>query len=315
MGKLIIKNHIIDPDAKKILYRLRDAVTRPLLHDIDKAGDNIVISCPVHKGGQERKPSCSVYDRDDNDKVEFGKCHCFTCGYTASLPELVADCLDKDIEYGREWLIQNFGNTLVESDIYLEPLSEELTKSVANSSIDLTKYEYYHPYMWKRKLSKEVVDTFCVGYDKNSDMLVFPVWDEHGNLKMLTRRSVTSKRFHIDTNTEKPVYLLNYIIKNNITDVMVVESQINCLYLWSLGYPAIALFGTGTSKQMEILRKSGIRHFTLCFDGDAAGDRGTQKFINAMPPDILISVKKLPRGKDCNDLSKEEFDNLVVEDI
>ena len=42
MGKLIIKNHIIDPDAKKILYRLRDAATRPLLHDIDKAGDNIV---------------------------------------------------------------------------------------------------------------------------------------------------------------------------------------------------------------------------------------------------------------------------------
>lgn len=39
--------------------------------------------------------------------------------------------------------------------------------------------------MWKRKLSKEVVDRFEVGYDPKQNMLIFPVRDEKEYLDSL----------------------------------------------------------------------------------------------------------------------------------
>lgn len=102
--------------------------------------------------------------------------------------------------------------------------------------------------MWKRHLTREVVDRFRIGYDKEKDAITFPVWDEKGNLVMITERSVTSKKFYIPSNTEKPVYLLNEVLKCGYNKVYVVESQINCLTLWSWGYPSIALFGTGSKE-------------------------------------------------------------------
>ena len=312
---LVINNRIINTNPKYILERLRAETGKNLFKKIRVAGDNVVTNCPKHKDGQERKPSFSVFAKTDDAEVEFGKCHCFTCGYTASLPQMVADCFEADLSFGNKWLVQHYGDTFIEQKEYLPAI--DLTKKEEKCLPEsiLEQYEFYHPYMWKRKLTKEVIDTFHVGYDKVTDMITFPVWDEHNKLKLLTKRSVSGKHFVIDKDVNKPVYLLNYIKKYNIDTVMVTESQINCLYLWSMGYPAIALFGTGTSTQYEILKRSGIRHYILCFDGDEAGDKGAARFIHSMPKDILISVKKLPRGKDCNDLTKEEFDELTVEEM
>ena len=82
--------------------------------------------------------------------------------------------------------------------------------------------------------------------------------------------------------------------------------------LWSWGYPAIALIGTGSEHQMKILNKCPIRNYILCFDGDEAGDKGIKRFQTNIRKDVMISQKVIPRGKDVNDLSKEEFDNLKI---
>ena len=90
----------------------------------------------------------------------------------------------------------------------------------------------------------------------------------------------------------------------------VCESQINALTLWSWGYPAIALFGTGSSHQYDILNKSGIRNYILCFDGDAAGLKGKDRFLQNIRKDVLVSYVPIPMGKDVNDLTKEQFESL-----
>mgnify|MGYP003317035844 CR=1 FL=1 len=129
---------------------------------------------------------------------------------------------------------------------------------------------------------------------------------------MITSRSTVDKRFYIEKDKDKPVYLLNFIKEDNISTVYVCESQINALTLWSYGYPAIALFGTGSSYQYEILNRSPIRNYILCFDGDEAGDKGRARFMKNIRNDVLVSYKKIPFGKDVNDLSKEEFDKLEI---
>ena len=126
----------------------------------------------------------------------------------------------------------------------------------------------------------------------------------------ITERSVNTKNFYIPEGLDLPIYLLNYIIRENINEVYVVESQIDALTLWTFGYPAIALFGTGGRKSYDILKRSGIRIYHLCFDGDLAGRHGALRFIRNMSENVMIDVIYLPDGKDVNDLSKEEFDHL-----
>ena len=104
-----------------------------------------------------------------------------------------------------------------------------------------------------------------------------------------------------------------YIKKHNIKSVAVAESQINALYLWSLGITAVALFGTGTSYQYELLNKSGVLSFTTFFDGDIAGEKGRKRFRKAIRKDAIVVDYILPLGKDVNDLTRDEILALPME--
>ncbi len=313
--RLVINGKNIDAPIPLILSTLKMESHNGKLRDIGQdINDNVAITCPIHKMGNEKNPSCNVYSRKDNPNVEYGKCHCFTCGWTATLPQLVSVCFGaNDDTYGEEWLVSRFGTDYKDNILYLPEI--EITKHTHRKFLDesiLRNYDYYDDYMWKRNLTRDVVDKFRVGYDPNRKVITFPVWDECGNLVMVTTRSTTSKKFYIEKDSDKPVYLLNFLKKENITTAYVCESQINALTLWSYGYPAIALFGTGSGYQYDILNKSPIRNYILCFDGDEAGDKGVKRFMSNIRKDVLVSVKKIPRGKDVNDLTKEEFESIEI---
>lgn len=312
---LKIGNKVITTDMKTILNQLRSELTNGKLRDIGAMrGNNIPVTCPHHKDGMERHPSCMVF-ADPNDKeTEYGFVHCFTCGYAVPLPQFIADCFDEsDIEFGQEWLLERCQTAFLSEVDYLPPI-ELNKKPISIPYIDesiLKYYEYYHDYMWYRKLTKEVVDLFEVGYDPVKDMITFPVRDEKGGLVFITGRYVKTKRFQIPEAVQKPVYLLYYILQQKITSVAVCESQINCLYLWSIGIPAVCLFGTGTTYQYELLNRSGIRSFNLYFDGDEAGRKGARRFRRHIRDDVVVSDFLVPPGKDVNDLTPEEVRNLT----
>lgn len=312
--QLKIKNRLITEPIINILYQARRELNNGKLKDIvDKHSGNLLISCPCHKNGLERHASCTVALSTETD-LEPGFAHCFTCGYSAPLPRVISDLFDEeDITFGEDWLVERFGTTLVSSVEYLPEITLERKieeKTFLDESI-LQQYAYYHPYMWYRKLSQPVVDTFKVGYDNSRDAITFPVYDEKHRLVMVTARSVKTKMFWIPEGVDKPVYLLYYLLENNIKTAYVCESQINALYMWSLGYPAVALFGTGSERQFNILRKSGIRNFILMYDGDEPGRKGAYRFRKNMPKDCFITDIILPAGKDVNDLSAEEVKQLL----
>lgn len=311
---LIINNKIINASIVDILKQLRAETEYKYFNYIDEHGtEDIKVTCPFHKDGQERRASCHIYAKSDNPHIYKGTTHCFTCGKKVPLYTVVGYCFDKDDEFGKQWLVDRFGDILINEIEFLPEIN--LDKKENNEFLDesiLNKYKYFHPYMFKRKLTEDIIKMFSVGYDAETNSIVFPVWNENDKLVALTRRSVNGKQFQLENNKNKSVYLLNFIKKWNITTVYVVESQINALTLWAWGYPAIALLGTGSKYQYDILKKSGIRDYILCFDGDEAGDKGRDRFIKAMNTDVFISSKILPRGKDVNDLNKEDFDLLEV---
>lgn len=307
---LKLSNHIISSPMITILTRLK-MESHGLLSDIKDIGKEIKITCPYHKNGQENHPSCFVCANENMD-VEYGTFHCFTCGESGSLSQLVAHCLHIPIKDSQQWLIDNFSDILVQDKIILEDIKITPEKKTYLDPNILKQYNFYHPYMWHRKLTKEVVDAFCVGFDHTRNAITFPVWDIANNLVMITARAVDRKKFYIDKLIEKPVYLLNFVQMWNIDKVIVCESQLNALCAWTWGYPAVALIGTGGGNQYNILNSSSIRHYVLAFDGDEAGNKGRERFLQHIRKDVFVETKVLPPGKDLNDLSKEEFDKLVI---
>ena len=311
---LIINKHIIDTDMEIILRDIHRLSNGKYLSKIIKRGNNIAITCPTHKGGQERNPSCYVYNDRYSSEVPYGWYRCFTCGDQGPLYKLVSKCLGISEEEAKQWLVDNYSNTFSESllDLPKIELKKEKKKNYLDESI-LQNYAYFHPYMFERGLTEEVILKFKIGYNKEHDSITFPVWDEHNNLVGITERNVKTKYFHIPKDMGKPVYLLNYIIREHKTGVIVCESQLDALKCWTWGLPAIALFGTGSKKQYEILNNSGIIIYKLAFDGDLAGEHGIKRFIKNIRNDVFVDVLKIPKGKDVNDLSLEEFN--TVEEI
>lgn len=313
MNDLIIDNHVIKKDIKAILSTLKEKTVNGKLAVIHYDPESVRITCPFHKDGLEKKPSCGIYV--GNADITWGTVHCFACGFKGQLYDVVASCLDISIQRAKKWLCDNFTEYVKENRVIIDaPINLKAVKK-KETYLDeniLNNFQSWHPYMEKRKLSKEVCEKFQIKYDPQTECIVFPVRDIHGNLKFLTRRSVNSKKFIIDKNIEKEVYLLyNHLDEK---EVYVCESQINALTLQSWGYPAVALLGTGTEYQYAQLKKSGILKYNLCLDGDDAGRRGTKKFIENFPHNF-ITVIKIPEGKDVNDLTKNQFENLKKEEI
>lgn len=317
--ELILKNKIINGDLEIILNRLKNECGKPyLFNEIKDSRTDIITNCCYHKGGREEKPSATFYKLHNKGKIEFGKFHCFSCGRTASLPQVVAECFDEDLEFGENWLINNFGDDKYEENLLpeIELPKINLTKkylSKINPKI-LEQFKYYHPYMEERKLTKPIIDKFNIGYDPLRDALTFPVYDEKGNLEFITARSVNTKRFWIPPNVEKGkhLYLLNYALQEKVPILMITEGQIDALYSWVNNFPCCATLGGISKEQIKLLNNSGIRIFITAFDNDEAGNKFTQTFNYFIRKDVLVYRLELPKDKkDLNELSGEEFDSCL----
>lgn len=308
---LIIKNHLIETEIIDILKQIKSELHGSKLKIIEPKGSEIRVTCPHHKDGREDTPSCQIYV--GTDIAKYGHFNCFTCGEHGEFVHFVALCFDETDSFAEEWLLERYGNTLIETHYIAPPIEDNKQVNTFIDESILDSFQSYHPYMDVRKLSKKVCETFQVKYDTHTKCLVFPVRDDRGRLWMLTRRSVESKKFIIDKDKEKPTYLLYYIKKNNIDEVLLCESQINALYGWSMGYPSIATFGCNiTDRQIEEINKSGIKHLYICYDGDFAGRKGTRKVINNISKSIFVDVIIMPDGKDLNDLTEDEFKSLQI---
>lgn len=310
-----INNHLITTDPYTIINHLHEELLSKdidLIRDIKPSGNNIQFTCPWHNGGKERKASCGVSVKDTK-KNPAGTVHCFTCNKTSSIQEMISNCFGYDDggRFGTKWLFKNFISVeeTRRSGIELDLERRPKTTDIAKTTEDLSKYAFYHPYMYKRKLTNEIIDKFDVGYDKETNCVTFPVYDEKGIFQFVARRNVDKKLFNYPAGSNKPVYGL-YIIGVREKEVIVCESIFNALTCWVYGKPAVALLGLGTESQYKTLARSGIRKFILAFDGDKAGRRARERFKKAVS-NKLITYYDLPEGKDINDLSYEEFINLV----
>lgn len=311
-----IGNNIINEDVSVIIDKLKFELDKNGIKRFYKSIDtpkNYMVCCPFHKDGQEKKPSMGILKSD-------GTCHCFACGWVGSLQEMISNCLgynDMGV-YGSKWLVQNFLTVQIENRTDID-LDMDRSKKLSNNNTGfvsedvLDSYRYIHPYMYERKMTDEVIEIFDVGYDKETQCLTFPNRDVNGNCLFVARRSVKTKFFNYPSDVEKPVYGLYELSQLNKfpDEVWICESMINAITCWVYGKYAVALNGTGTQYQYSILRRMPTRTFVLALDPDDAGNEGRRKLKKALFNKIVYEVV-VPEGKDINNLSQDEFDNLKV---
>lgn len=333
-----VNGHALIEDDMTVLNTLKSELAKvgvERFREFKVMPQDIQTNCPMHAGkngivGQEGRPSCGIATIDKHtygDRViEAGTVHCFTCGYTASLGEMISNLFGHDDQgrYGNRWLVKNFLSVAIENrrelniDFDRTKVREKVTYIKES---ELEKYRYYHDYMFERKLTEEVIEQFDLGYDgkykvgdKRTPCITFPQRDKDGNTLFVSRRSVKGKHFNIPSGSSKALYGLHEYLQmeNPPSTVLLVEGQIDALTSWVYGKPAFGLYGTGSEEQYEMLKRLPVREYVLALDDDDAGRIGERKLNRRLKATQIISKLEIGDGRDINDLTKDEFDNLEI---
>lgn len=299
-----------------------------LIQKQKETGTHIQICCPYHNEGMERRPSAGIRKSD-------GMFHCFACNEVHTLPEVITYCFgyydDMLGKFGWNWLLKNFA--IIEKEERPNVKLDISRNNVGNihssadnisyvSEEELDSYRYYHSYWSKRGITDDnIIELFDLGYDKQTQCITFPVRDIYGHTLFVARRSVHTKYFNYPEGVEKPLYGLYELYNwgkynvamsvSSIGEIIVCESMIDALTCWQYGKYAVALNGLGNELQFKQLRELPCRKLILATDNDEAGSQA-RKRIRKNVTNKLLYEYLLPKGKkDINDLTEEEFRNLI----
>jgi hypothetical protein len=319
MRVLRIDNYIIEVPLFEVVTQLRMALTNGKLREIkswSEGDDNIVVTCPNrnHKGGREHSAAMNIYV-GENSEIPYGFCKCWACDFQCSFVGFVAECFECSEDFAKHWLINKFGilsssNVITDSPIVLKQ-KKTSAKLPANY---LDNLQNWHPYLAQRKLSREVCELFKIKYDPVTSQIVFPCFDIAGNIIMAPRRSIVYKNFYLDKDQDKPVYCLDFIIKNNITTAMICEGPFDVLTCYTYGYPAIGTWGNPSPTQIEAINRSPIKVLYMAMDNDTYGRKFTNMIKAGLDPRIIVKEVHWPAGKkDANELTFEEFNKVMTE--
>lgn len=313
-----------------------------LIRKNKRIGNYMSIYCPIHNSGQEKKPSCGILMHSEyRNGVNYpeGFTHCFSCQFSGDLKTLVTKLLEINniSASANDWLKENIPGyddseferlipqdmaDIIQSKLAVNDILARTNQSQSYvPEEELAKYRYTVPYMYERKLTDEIIARYDIGVDMNwipsgkskpVPCITFPVHDRAGNTLFLVRRAIERKLYHMPEGVQKPVYGLDQI-PYGCRSVIICESCINALTLAGYGYNAVALLGTGTPYQIQQLKELGPNEFVICMDGDEAGRRATDKLKKQLKNIAIIWTIHMPDGKDANDCTREEFEQLYAE--
>ena len=329
---ITIWNIPISASIEQILRDLRlELISEGLLRDQVITGSDVMITCPFHKGGHERKPSCGVSLREKvtpQKTYEAGTVHCYTCGYVADLPTFISDLFEMGNPMdGFRWLVGRYnysssGREEISFDFYRG--SEKKPKGIELSQVEeyhraLMSSERAKGYLMGRGIIPDVMEIFKLGYSHEDNQVLFPVYARGGEVLFYKGRSLVGKHFYNSKDTDKTevVYGLYQALENQIpedTEIWITESEIDALSLISKGVMAFALMGSDISDaQVREIVKSPYRRFVIATDNDQAGRKGARMIKDKLIPRgcRFYNLKWLTGEKDVNELIQAYGDEWI----
>lgn len=305
-------NRIDEELLKEIRQYIQLKTGKTYFRSIRSTGDNLIVTCPFHKEGQERRPSCNI--RVTSDERSFvGAVHCFTCGETMNIYDMLRRILGPLFDLDEIEKKFDLKSKIVQTE-FIKPKKQnlfEIPAKLDDKESTLRNYRYFHPYLESRGINIDTADHYDIGYDKTHDQITFPIRDINKNCVGIGRRSIRFKKYEYPYGMIKPLYGV-YELPRYINYLFIVEGPFNLWSLYQWGKNGVALLGTGTEKQYQELLKLQCNGYALCLDPDDAGRNGIHKlgtFLqNHYKKNILVLL--MPEGKDVNDLTQEQFNEV-----
>jgi hypothetical protein len=226
--------------------------------------------------------------------VSSGMHTCFSCHYKGNLLQLVCDVKKFYIEaYGttsydyqaaKDWL-------KLSADVSVEQLLEQLNalpnyvhsapKPIEMSEARLAIYGPPPPVqLIRRSITEDSAEAYGVLWDDKKQAWILPLRDPDSNKLMGWQEKGTVDRtfFNRPSGLQKSKTLFG-IENQNANTVIVVESPLDCLRLYSAGYVgAVAICGSAPSEeQVKLLRYSS--KVVAAFDNDSAGRKANKEML------------------------------------
>lgn len=180
-------------------------------------------------------------------------------------------------------------------------LIDRLHKSLMSSDSGVDYFE-------SRKINKESMEFFKLGYSEKQRMVIVPVHDNHGMCVGFVGRSVEGKVFKNSTNLPKRYVLFN-LHNVKFSDITVVESSFDAIRLHQVGIPAVATLGASINKNQLSLLNKYASSILICPDKDDAG----RKMVDSITKGITnknVTVIDVGEAKDVGDLSNDQIKNI-----
>jgi len=270
-----------------------------------EAESEYIVFCPFHSNHRTPAGEINKYS---------GLFFCFSCGRTADLIEIVMHFSNRTYFESVRFIkskevdidiLSEVNSRLVEKEEWTE-FDTSVVQRLHDQATSSTRAKDYFA---KRKITKESVLKFKLGYSETQDMISVPVHNHEGLCVGFVARSIEGKDFKNTPKLPKSKLLFNLNRVKTASKVYVVESSFDAIRLDQVGLPAVATLGANvSSKQIELLKKY-FNDITLIADNDEAGLKMKEKIMNRVGS--LASVITLDsKYKDIGEMEDYDIINL-----
>lgn len=240
-----------------------------------------------------------------------------------NIVSLLAYLRQETYEETADYLLDIYGHKLDNAD----RLELNIQLELEPAEVTLLAQEKYEKkinkpseYLKSRKIDIETQKLFNTGISEKGDAICLPWHDWQGRIINMKYRSIKNKDFWYSSGgqpVKKHLYGLFLVLdlhrkqrkyKKKLSPVYLVESEIDALYLWSIGKPAIAFGGSSISEQQQglIVGKLSDCELILATDNDKVGQKFRRVLAKELGGYFTIKELEIPEGfKDVNELEPE----------
>ena len=277
-------------------------------------GNDFIIYCPYHNN--TRTPAGEV-------AKDSGLFFCFGCQTTKNLVELIMFTSNRSyfetVRYIKGKEQQSDIQTIVDKALYAPPdfvqYDELLIKRLNKQALDAPRAMNYFN---SRRVTKESVIKFDLGYSEKQGSVTIPVHSPDGMCLGFVARTIEGKEFKNTPGLPKSKVLFNLHRVKSSSIVYVVESSFDAIRLDQVGFPAVATLGANVSVSQIRLLEKYFNNVVLIADNDEAGGIMKDKLVEKLGH--LVTVISLDKKyKDIGDMDDDEikklefqFDNSIM---
>jgi DNA primase len=277
-------------------------------------GTDYIVFCPYHNNN--RTPAGEV-------SKDHGMFFCFGCQTTRTLIEFVMYTSNRTYFEAVRYIKSKEQETSIEESVNKALINkpefiqydELLIKRLNNQALESPRAIRYFE---GRKITKESIDKFSLGYSEKQDSVTIPIYSPDGMCIGFVARTVEGKEFKNTPGLPKGKVLFNLHRIKTSNIVYVVESSFDAIRLDQVGFPAVATLGANVSAAQIRLLEKYFNSIVLIADNDDAGMIMRDKLIEKLGP-IVTSVYIDKKYKDIGDMDDEaikklefQFDNSIV---